>query len=169
MTNDRKEQRWVEWEIRGRLKEVKKKAFLHVTHAHKHTLTVKKKKLKDQDSGITKKTYSYSIMVYGDLQTNTHMCTFHFHFALKPPSEHSFTVLMRQRIKQQTEGPLCSPSPPQPAPSLGVQTQHLGGRKENRDGRKEIKETPYVLYNRTRHTKKVCDEESFHSACVSFI
>lgn len=63
----------------------------------------------------------------------THICTFRFHFALKPRPEHSFSVLMRQRIKQQTEGPLCSPSPPQRAPSLGVERQREGGGwKEHR-------------------------------------
>lgn len=65
---------------------------------------------------------------YRDLWTNAHICTFLFHFALKPQSEHSFTVLMRQRIKQQTDGPLCSPFPPQQALFRGVEKEHGWGR-----------------------------------------
>jgi len=64
------------------------------------------------------------LWVYKHLYTHMHIPS---HFALKPRSEHSFTVLMRQRIKQQTEGPLCSPSPPQREPALGVERRHEEG------------------------------------------
>lgn len=91
------------WEIRGRLKA--------------HSLTQK---------------YNSDMLQpwYTETYRQTHICTFLVHSALKPQHEHSFTVLMRQRIKRQTEGPLCSPSPPQRAPSPGAETRHGGGWME---------------------------------------
>lgn len=68
---------------------------------------------------------------------------------LSPQSEHSPTVLMRHRIKQQTEGLLCSPSPPQRSCSLGVEKHCVGGgRMENRSDRKPtLKNIQYVIVN----------------------
>lgn len=108
-----------------------------------------------------KQTYCrYSTIVCSDLSTNTHICTFHFHFALKPRTEHSFTVLMRQRIKRQTEGPLCSPSPPQRALSGGWKAAWGGvdGRRaETTD--KTDKETAVRSLKQRRW--QFCDEETF--------
>lgn len=105
-------------------------------HTHPRTCTVKNRNQRENyDSGIIRQTYCSGFQ--------THMGTFHFSFAVKPWSEHSLTVLMREKIKQQIEGPLCSHFPPTLSLFLsGVERQHVGGGGgkyvENRDEGKPI-------------------------------
>lgn len=116
-------------------------------HTHEHTQTLWNR------NGLRIKTWSGIVTYCTD---KTHTGTFHFHFALKAPSEHSFTVLMRRRLKQQTEGPLCSTSPPQCSRTLrglkGSMGQGVDG--EQRRGK------PFLKKKKKKHASSFLLEGS---------
>lgn len=102
-------------EIRGRIKSL----ACMKQHTHEHTSTVK-----DKTGTWRKKLWfrqNEADMLAKWIATHKHTWAHSISILpLSPAPEHSSTVLMRQRIKQQTERPLCSLPTPQPSPARSI-------------------------------------------------
>lgn len=110
-------------EIRGCIKSL----VCMKQHTHEHTSTVK-----DKTGTCRKKLWFWhneADMLAKWIATYKHIWAHSISILpLSPAPEHSSTVLMRQRIKQQTEGPLCSPPTPHPARSISGGWKATWGR-----------------------------------------